>query len=105
MTDSLDCVFMASVFGWAAERKARLRKYNIIIIGCATASATILGLLSLAGLLAELLDWQNVLAQVASWLGDHSEAVGLGIMGLFAGIWLVGKIKGIAATPVTQSEE
>ncbi|MEI6287667.1 MAG: hypothetical protein WCP79_14275 [Bacillota bacterium] len=102
LIDTLDCVFMSSVFSWAAERQARLRKYNIAVTGFAAASALMLGAFGITGLLGTAYSWSGGLLRVSDWVNGNSEWLGLSIVCVFIGIWLYGHLRQRRSCPVSE---
>ncbi|MCU1675768.1 MAG: putative high-affinity nickel-transport protein [Frankiales bacterium] len=98
LLDSIDGVFMNYAYGWAMSRPVRKVFYNITITALSVAVALIIGVMEIAGLVAEKLDISSgPLAAVGS---IDLEYVGYGIVGLFAltwaiafGVWKFGRIE------------
>ncbi len=96
--DSLDGIFMTYAYGWATSRPVRKVYYNITITALSVAVALIIGVMEIAGLLADKL---NVTSGPLAAMGSIDlEYVGYGIVGLFAvtwaiafGVWKYGRIE------------
>lgn len=85
--DAADGVFMARAYGWAFLRPVRKVFYNLTVTVLSVTVALVIGVLVLAGLVAERL---GVVSGPLGWLASLDlEYVGFGIVGLFVVTWLV----------------
>jgi high-affinity nickel-transport protein len=98
LLDSLDGLFMNYAYGWAMSRPVRKVYYNITITALSVAVALIIGVMEIAGLLADKLHMMR--GPLAAIGNIDLEYVGYGIVGLFVltwavayGVWKVGRIE------------
>jgi high-affinity nickel-transport protein len=98
LLDSLDGVFMNYAYGWAMSRPVRKVYYNITVTALSVAVALVIGLLEIAGLLADKLHVRR--GPLAAIGNLDLEYVGYGIVGLFVltwavayGVWKFGRIE------------
>jgi nickel/cobalt transporter (NiCoT) family protein len=83
--DTIDGSFMNFAYGWAFANPTRKVYYNLTITGLSVAVALIIGSIELLGLLARQLHWSGGFWE---WLnGLNLNALGFGIVGLFAVTW------------------
>ncbi|MFC3807364.1 HoxN/HupN/NixA family nickel/cobalt transporter [Terrabacter sp. MAHUQ-38] len=87
LLDSIDGTFMNVAYGWAFSRPVRKIYYNIAVTSLSVAVALVIGVIELAGLLADKL---GVTAGLLAWVGSIELAdVGFWIVGLFVVTWVV----------------
>jgi high-affinity nickel-transport protein len=87
LLDTLDGSFMNVVYGWALSEPVRKIYYNLTITGLSVAVALLVGSVELLGLAAQQLGWHG---GPWGWLaGLDLNALGLVLVALFAGTWLV----------------
>jgi nickel/cobalt transporter (NiCoT) family protein len=87
LLDTIDGSFMNFAYGWAFASPLRKIYYNITITGLSVAIALLIGTVELLGLFAGQLGWRGPFWQ---WLGGLDlNAVGFGIVGVFALTWAV----------------
>ena len=85
--DALDGVFMSRAYGWAFLQPVRKVYYNLTVTVLSVFVALVIGVIVLAGLLADRLGVETgPLAAIGS---ADLEAVGFMIVGLFVVTWLV----------------
>lgn len=105
--DALDGMFMARAYGWAFLNPVRKVYYNLTVTVLSVLVALVIGVVLLAGLLAERLGVQTgPLAAVGS---ADLEAVGFMIVGLLVVAWLIalavwrfGRVEERLSPPVPQ---
>ncbi|HEY6934336.1 MAG TPA: HoxN/HupN/NixA family nickel/cobalt transporter [Marmoricola sp.] len=86
LLDTLDGAFMNIAYGWAFSRPVRKIYYNITVTALSVAVALIIGVVELAGLLA---DKAGIHHGPLAWLGGLDlEYVGYGIVLLFVATWV-----------------
>ena len=86
LLDTLDGAFMNLAYGWAFSRPVRKIYYNITVTALSVAVALIIGVVELAGLLAQKAGIEHgPLAWVGSW---NLEYVGYAIVLLFVVTWV-----------------
>jgi high-affinity nickel-transport protein len=87
LLDTLDGAFMNISYGWAFSRPVRKIYYNITVTALSVAVAMIIGVVTLAGLLADNL---GVHSGPLAWLGGlDMEHLGYGIVVLFFAAWAI----------------
>jgi high-affinity nickel-transport protein len=87
LLDTVDGCFMNFAYGWAFAKPVRKVYYNLVITGLSVAVALVIGVIELAGLLADKLGVDHgPLAVVA---GLDLNVVGYAIVGLFVVAWAV----------------
>jgi high-affinity nickel-transport protein len=87
LLDSVDGCFMNFAYGWAFANPVRKVFYNITVTALSVATALIIGLVELLGLLAQQLD---ITTGPLGWIaGLNLNNVGYGIVGLFVVTWLI----------------
>lgn len=85
--DALDGIFMSRAYGWAFLKPVRKVYYNLTVTVLSVIVALVIGVIVLAGLLADRLGIQSgPLAAIGS---ANLEFVGFGIVGLFVVAWLI----------------
>jgi high-affinity nickel-transport protein len=85
--DALDGIFMARAYGWAFLKPVRKVYYNLTVTVMSVLVALVIGVVLLAGLLAERLGVETgPLAAVGS---ADLGSVGFMIVGLFVVAWLI----------------
>ena len=85
--DSLDGIFMARAYGWAFLRPIRKVFYNLTVTVLSVVVALVIGVIVLAGLLADRLGIES--GPLAVLGSANLEFVGFAIVGLFAVTWLI----------------
>ncbi len=85
--DTADGVLMSRVYGWAFLRPVRKVFYNLTITVLSVVVALVVGVIVLAGLMAERLDVETGPVAVLGAL--ELDAVGYIVVGLFVVIWAV----------------
>jgi high-affinity nickel-transport protein len=84
--DSLDGIFMCFAYDWAFMKPVRKVFYNITITSLSVAVALIIGVIELAGLLADKL---QITAGPLAAIGNLDlDYVGFGVVGLFVLTWV-----------------
>jgi nickel/cobalt transporter (NiCoT) family protein len=85
--DALDGILMSRAYGWAFLRPVRKVYYNLTVTVLSVLVALVIGVVVLAGLLAERLGVQTgPLAVIGS---ADLESVGFMIVGMFLAAWLI----------------
>lgn len=85
--DALDGILMSRAYGWAFLRPVRKVYYNLTVTILSVVVALVIGVIVLAGLLAERLGVETgALAAIGSL---NLEFVGFMIVGLFVAAWLI----------------
>jgi nickel/cobalt transporter (NiCoT) family protein len=85
--DALDGIFMSRAYGWAFLKPVRKVYYNLTVTVLSVIVALVIGVILLAGLLADRLGLQSgPLAAIGSL---NLEFVGFMIVGLFVAAWLI----------------
>jgi len=85
--DTADGVFMSRAYGWAFLRPVRKVFYNLTVTVLSVTVAIVIGLLVLAGLVAERLDIET---GPLAWMASLDlDVVGFAVVGLFVATWLV----------------
>jgi nickel/cobalt transporter (NiCoT) family protein len=92
LIDSLDCIFMSSLYNWVANDMDKLRKYNIVIIGFTTLLAFSIGLFELIGLLGTIWSWSTTITNISKFINLNSTLIGAGIIGWFICLWIYSKL-------------
>lgn len=83
--DTADGVLMSRAYGWAFRKPIRTVFYNLTVTVLSVAVALVIGVLVLAGLVADRLD---VDSGPLAWLASLDlEFVGYAVLGLFLGTW------------------
>jgi len=85
--DALDGIFMSRAYGWAFLKPVRKVYYNLTVTVLSVIVALVIGVILLAGLLADRLGLHSgLLAAIGSL---NLEFVGFMIVGLFVAAWLI----------------
>jgi high-affinity nickel-transport protein len=85
--DGLDGIFMSRAYGWAFLKPVRKVYYNLTVTVLSVAVALVVGVIVLAGLLAQRLNIQSgPLAAIGSL---DLQFVGFMIVGMFVAAWLI----------------
>jgi high-affinity nickel-transport protein len=87
LLDAIDGCFMNFAYGWAFAEPVRKVYYNITITALSVAVAMIIGVIELAGLLADKLGVTH--GPLASLAGLDLNYVGYAIVGLFVATWVI----------------
>ncbi len=85
--DAADGIFMARAYGWAFLRPIRKVFYNLTVTVLSVVVALVIGVIVLAGLLADRLGIES--GPLAVLGSANLEFVGFAIVGLFAVTWLI----------------
>jgi len=87
LLDSLDGCFMNFAYGWAFSHPVRKVFYNITVTALSVATALIIGVVELLGLVADKLD---ITTGPLAWIaGLDLNSLGYGIVALFVVTWLI----------------
>jgi high-affinity nickel-transport protein len=85
--DALDGIFMSRAYGWAFLKPVRKVYYNLIVTALSVVVALVIGVIVLAGLVADRLGIESgPLAAIGSL---DLEFVGFMIVGMFVAAWLI----------------
>jgi high-affinity nickel-transport protein len=85
--DALDGIFMSRAYGWAFLKPVRKVYYNLTVTVLSVAVALVIGVIVLAGLVADRLGIRSgPLAAIGSL---DLEFVGFMIVGMFVATWLI----------------
>jgi high-affinity nickel-transport protein len=87
LIDTTDGVLMLGAYQWAFIKPIRKLYYNMTITGVSALVAIIIGGIETAALIANKLSLSHGGWQFASNLAEHFNALGFGIVGLFAAAW------------------
>ena len=93
LTDSLNCVFMASLYNWASNGTNQLRKYNIVIIGITTFLAFAIGLFELIEMLNPVWHWPTIIINISKFINVNSAQIGIGIACGFMCLWVFTRLR------------
>ncbi|HEX4586517.1 MAG TPA: HoxN/HupN/NixA family nickel/cobalt transporter [Mycobacterium sp.] len=85
--DALDGIFMSRAYGWAFLNPIRKVYYNLTVTVLSVAVALVIGVIVLAGLVADRLGIQS--GPVAAIGSLNLESVGFMIVGMFVVAWLI----------------
>jgi high-affinity nickel-transport protein len=87
LLDTADSAFMSRAYGWARRDAARKIDYNIAVTLASVVIALAVSAAEGFGFLSGHVDHDTLLGVLASISGDYGMGIGIGIVGLFAGIW------------------
>jgi high-affinity nickel-transport protein len=88
LIDTTDGVLMLGAYRWAFVRPIRKLYYNMTITGVSALVAIVIGGIETTALIAQKLDLNRGGWKIASALGEHFNALGFAIIGLFVAAWL-----------------
>jgi high-affinity nickel-transport protein len=89
LIDTTDGVLMLGAYEWAFVKPIRKLYYNMTITGVSALVAIIIGGIETTALIAHKLDLTSGCWKIASSLAEHFNALGFGIIALFAAAWAV----------------
>jgi high-affinity nickel-transport protein len=89
LIDATDGVLMTGAYHWAFVEPRRKLAYNLTITLLSAAVALTIGAVEIAGLVSQRLHLSGGAWAAAGRLADHFNLLGMVIIGLFAGGWLV----------------
>ncbi len=89
LVDTADALLMAGAYRWASVEPLRKLYYNLVITLFSVVVAVAIGGVQLLGLVAGEAGTAGGMSQLATYLGDHSAAIGSGIIAVFVATWLV----------------
>ena len=87
LVDTTDGVLMLGAYEWASVRPARKLYYNLTITSVSALVAIVIGSIETAALIATRCDLRTGSWGFATGLLAHFNALGFGIVGLFAAVW------------------
>src|SRR6266852_5938381 len=87
LIDTTDGVLMLGAYQWAFVKPIRKLYYNMTITGVSALVAIVIGGIETAALIAHRLDLTRGGWKLASSLAEHFNALGFGIIALFAAAW------------------
>lgn len=88
LTDSLDSMFMSSLYRLTAKNKNKLRRVNIAIITFTTTLAFGIGLLELIRMCGNQWHWKSIAITLSQWVDTRSEYIGAAIVFILTASWL-----------------
>jgi len=87
LIDTTDGVMMLGAYEWAFVKPVRKLYYNMTITGVSALVAIVIGSIETIALVAEQFDLKGRAWDFATGLAVHFNALGFGIIGLFAAAW------------------
>jgi nickel/cobalt transporter (NiCoT) family protein len=87
LVDTTDGVMMLGAYEWAFVKPIRKLYYNMTITGVSALVAIVIGSIETAALIAEQFELKGGAWAIATSLAEHFNALGFGIIGLFAAAW------------------
>jgi len=88
LVDTADGVLMLRAYGWAFDKPARRLRYNLAITLISVVVAVAVAGFQLLGLVGEEWGPSGTFWDTIGRLNDHTDAVGLAIIGVFVAIWI-----------------
>jgi high-affinity nickel-transport protein len=88
LVDTTDGVMMLGAYEWAFVKPVRKLYYNMTITGVSALVAIVIGSIETAALIADQFELKGGAWDFAANLSAHFNALGFGIVGLFAAAWV-----------------
>jgi nickel/cobalt transporter (NiCoT) family protein len=88
LIDTADGVLMLRAYGWAFDKPARRLRYNLAITLISVVVAVAVAGFQLLGLIGEEWGPTGAFWDTIGRLNDHTDGVGLAIIGVFVAIWI-----------------
>jgi high-affinity nickel-transport protein len=89
LVDSADGVLMLGAYGWAFMKPLRKLYYNIAVTAVSVIVAVLIGGIETLGLIGGMLELQGPFWGAIGSLNDNFGVLGVLIIGVFAGSWLI----------------
>jgi high-affinity nickel-transport protein len=80
---------MVGIYGWATVQPLRKLRYNLTVTAASVAVALLIGGVEVLGLLADRFRLDGSLWTAVNRLNDEQTSLGLAVIGIFAGSWLI----------------
>jgi nickel/cobalt transporter (NiCoT) family protein len=89
LIDTADSLLMTGAYGWAFMKPIRKLYYNLTVTLVSVLIAVLVGGIEALGLIADRLQLKGGLWDFTASLSEHFGVLGYGIVGMFAGCWLL----------------
>jgi high-affinity nickel-transport protein len=88
LVDTANGVLMLGAYGWAVTKRGRKPYYNLIITSLSVVVAFAVGVIQVLGLVGSQFDLSGKLWDAIEFLGEHFNAIGFTVVGVFVVVWL-----------------